>query len=317
MSTQELLTKTYVPQADAAQQRFIELQQKLLDYYGVLAKSRYVHVKEPPLRVHLLEAGQGEPVLIFHGGDGEAVNWAPLMAPLQQRLHLFAVDRPGFGLTDYFDYRGVDLRRHAANFVRSLLDALELESATLMGGSMGGFFALATALAYPQRVKKLILAGMPAGISSSLPIPLRIICGVPGMAKLFMAGRPSMKSQRQQYEKMFHVDLAKVPDLFLETRLAGVSLPGIQQTWAVLLTRLGNLRGFRPEINLADELPNLEQPMLLIWGEHDMAPISVGRAASERMPHSQFVPLPGIGHFPFLESTDKCAELIFEFMAAR
>lgn len=56
------------------------------------------------------------------------------------------------------------------------------------------------------------------------------------------------------YEKMFHVDLANVPDLYLETRIAGVSLPHVQETWAVLLTRLGNLKGFRPEINLADDM---------------------------------------------------------------
>ncbi|MBE7556017.1 MAG: alpha/beta fold hydrolase [Anaerolineales bacterium] len=262
MSKQVLLTTQFrAAEADTAQQRFIELQQKLLDHYGVQAKSRYVHLQEPRLRAHILEAGQGEPVVIFHGGDGEAVNWVPLMAPLQGRLHLFATDRPGFGLTDPFDYRRVDLRSHAANFVRSLLDALELESATLMGGSMGGFFALAAALAHPHRVKKLILVGMPAGISKSGSLPLRIICGVPGLAKLFMAGRPSMKNQRQQYEKMFHVDLTKVPDLYLETRrIAGVSLPGAQETWAVLLPRLVNLNGFRPEVNLANELPHLEQP---------------------------------------------------------
>ena len=180
---------------------------------------------------------------------------------------------------------------------------------------MGGFFALAAALAHPHRVKKLILVGMPAGISKSVSLPLRIICGVPGLAKLFMAGRPSLKSQRQQYEKMFHVDLTKVPDLFLETRVAGVSLPGTQQTWAVLLPRLINFGGFRQEVNLANELPHLEQPTLLIWGEHDMAPLSVGQAASERMPHARFAPLPGVGHFPFLECPDQCAKLIFNFLA--
>ena len=61
-------------------------------------------------------------------------------------------------------------------------------------------------------------------------------------------------------------------------------------------------------------LPTLKQPTLLIRGEHDMAPISVGQAASERMPQGRFVTLPGIGHFPFLECPDKCAELIFDFL---
>ena len=83
----------------------------------------------------------------------------------------------------------------------------------------------------------------------------------------------------------------------------------------MLLTRLADLKGFRPELNLANELPNLEQPTLLIWGEHEMQPVSVGRAASERIPRARFVPLPGIGHFPFLECPDKCAQLIFDFLA--
>ncbi len=94
MSTQEVLTQVQVTQADEAHQRFIELQQKLLDHYGVQARSRYVHLKEPRLRAHVLEAGQGQPVVIFHGGDGEAVNWAPLMAPLQQRLRLLPLTVP-------------------------------------------------------------------------------------------------------------------------------------------------------------------------------------------------------------------------------
>jgi pimeloyl-ACP methyl ester carboxylesterase len=315
MLKQNALVQPHVGQAETARQRFIQLQQKLLDYYGVHATSRYVDLKNPRLKAHVLEAGHGDPIVILHGGDGEAVNWAPLMTPLQKRLHIFAADRPGFGLSDAFDYRKVDLRSHAASFVASLLDALDLESAVLMGGSMGGFFSLAAALAYPERVKKLILMGMPLGLAKSIPVPMRIICGVPGLAQLFVSGRPSMENQRKQYERMFHVDLAKVPDLYLQARVAGVSLPGAQETWAVLLRRVANLWGFRPEVTLAEELPELKPPALLIWSEHDMQPPSVGRAASERIPHARFVLLSGTGHFPFLEAPDQCAELIFDFLA--
>jgi pimeloyl-ACP methyl ester carboxylesterase len=224
------------------------------------------------------------------------------MSPLQQRLHILAADRPGFGLTDAFDYRRVDLRSHAANFVRSLLDALELESAILMGGSMGGFFALAAALAHPQRVKKLILVGMPLGLARSIALPLRIICGVPGMARLFMAGRPTLENQRKQYERMFHVDLTRVPDLYLETRIAGVSLPGAQETWAVLLRRVGNLRGLRPEVNFAGELPSLKQPTLFIWGEQDMQLPAVGKSAASACQTPVSFSCPGLGIFPSLKA---------------
>lgn len=179
---------------------------------------------------------------------------------------------------------------------------------------MGGFFALATALSYPERVKKLILVGMPVGFSKSLPLPLRIICGIPGMSRLFMNKRPTMEAQRKQYEQMFKVNTDGIPDLYFETRIAGLNLPVEKDTWAVLLPKIGGLWGLRPEVNLENELSSLQPPTLIIWGENDMLPISVGKAASERIPSARFVGMPGIGHFPFLENPQKCAELILDFM---
>ena len=86
-----------------ATQRFVALQQKLLEYYGARATSKFLDLKAPAMRVHALEAGEGESVVLFHGGDGEGVNWAPIMGPLQTKFRLLAVDRPGFGLSDASD----------------------------------------------------------------------------------------------------------------------------------------------------------------------------------------------------------------------
>lgn len=91
-------------------------------------------------------------------------------------------------------------------------------------------------------------------------------------------------------------------------------LPGALDTWAVLLHRLGSLRGFRPEAYLGDEVARLFQPTLLIWGEHDMAPPATGRKAAARMPNATFVALDGVGHFPFLQAPGRTAELIADFL---
>jgi hypothetical protein len=72
---------------------FVEAQDRLLRHYGVSARSRYLALERPPMRAHLLEAGQGEPTIILHGGDGQGVDWAPLMAQLQEGFHLHAIDR--------------------------------------------------------------------------------------------------------------------------------------------------------------------------------------------------------------------------------
>jgi pimeloyl-ACP methyl ester carboxylesterase len=65
---------------------------------------------------------------------------------------------------------------------------------------------------------------------------------------------------------------------------------------------------------VADELPNLAQPTLTIWGENDMASVGTGRAAVARMPHGTFVSFEGGGHFPFIEQPARCARLVVPFV---
>ena len=146
-------------------------QQKLLLRYGVSARSRYVNVAKPALTAHVLEAGRGEPVLLLHGGIATACHFAPLIGFLQQQFQVFAVDRPGCGLTDKINYRGVPLREHAVDFVAGTMDALQLPKAAIVANSLGGYWALLFALAHPDRVTKLVLVGEPAGSSPKQPPP--------------------------------------------------------------------------------------------------------------------------------------------------
>lgn len=299
---------------DQARKVFERRQQALLAFYGVSARSRYVDLARPELRVHLLEAGDGEPLVFIHGGDGEGALWTPLMAELEDDFHLYALDRPGCGLSDPFDYRHVDLRRHAGDVVSSVLDGLGLESATLVATSMGGFFALATALDHPGRVRRLVFVGMPVGMFSSVSRPLRLIGGVPGMSHRFMKTRGTMEAQRQQYRQMFGIDPDTIPVPYLEARVAGVSIPATQETWAVLLRRIAGLRGLKPGWYFGEELANLEIPVLVLWGEHDMAPAEEGRREAARIARAQFVLMQGLGHHPFLEAPEETARLIRRFV---
>jgi pimeloyl-ACP methyl ester carboxylesterase len=236
------------------------------------------------------------------------------MTELKDQFKLYAVDRPGCGLSDPFDYRDADIRRHSGEFVTSVLDTLGLESATLVSCSMGGYFALATALGHALRVRRLVFVGMPVGMLSKAPLPLRLIGGVPGLSRQFMRTRGSVQAQRAQYKKMFGTDPSRVPVPYLESRVAGVSIPATQDTWAVLLRQIAGLRGIRPGMYLGEELANVNVPALVLWGEHDMAPIHEGRRESTRIATAQFVAMMGLGHHPFLEAPEQTARLIRQFM---
>ena len=132
-----------IPPADAAaEKRFCDLQDAMLVRYGVPAVSRFLDIDDPRLRVHVIEAGQGEPLLFIHGGNSVAASWVPLLTNLHQRFHLYAPDRPGCGLTTMFSYLGVPLRTHAVAFINSVMDGLDLSEAILVGNSNGWYFAL-------------------------------------------------------------------------------------------------------------------------------------------------------------------------------
>ena len=64
------------------------------------------------------ELGTGPPLLYVHGGLGGAYEMVPILAALAKTHRVLAVDRPGHGLADPFDYRGVDLLDHARTFLR-------------------------------------------------------------------------------------------------------------------------------------------------------------------------------------------------------
>ena len=59
--------------------------------------------------MRVLEAGDGPPVVLVHGSGMSGSTWAPLM-PYLPANRLIAVDLPGFGLSDPFDYSGRSLR---------------------------------------------------------------------------------------------------------------------------------------------------------------------------------------------------------------
>src|SRR5688572_24771987 len=140
----------------------------------VVPGHRIVRVHWSGGATQVIEAGQGQPLLLLHGGLGEAFQWAPLMPALADRYRVLAVDRPGHGLADAFDYRGVNMLDIASRFANEILDALSIPSAAVLGNSMGGLWAAGFALSHPQRVTRLLLVGAPAGIQRAVPWSLRL-----------------------------------------------------------------------------------------------------------------------------------------------
>jgi pimeloyl-ACP methyl ester carboxylesterase len=301
-------TKTAAqPPGDAASARYRTLQAEALMSRQLDYSERYAEIPSLQLRAHVVESGRGNPLLMIHGGNGVGAHWLPLMTRLSGN-RLVVPDRPGCGLTDGFLYDGVDLRTHAVAFVEGVLDALAIQEASVIGNSMGGYFALCFALAHPNRVRKLILAGGPAGSAgygdNYQPLPAEAI-----EARVKGSRLPG----RARFERLV-ADTSRVPDDLVELLDASAAIPGTEESWRSIV------RSARPEFTtfaLHTELERLSTPTLLIWGEQDRVdpPQPTAIAIANRIPNARLVLLPDAGHAPWLDKPDDCATLVSAFLA--
>ena len=290
--------------------QFRDAQARLLEAYGAQADSHFVDLAEPALRTHYLECGQGDAVMMIHGGNSWAASWAPLLQPLSRHFHLYIPDRPGCGLTEKVNYRGVPFRENSVAFVKSFLDLIGVERVSLVGNSMGGYFALAFALAHPQRVVKIALIGAVPLINEAMPIPHRVL-SVPGLNRLIwrrvLASAAPPRALYAQPEKLR-------PEVLTCARV-GARLPGAMKSWLTMVEEVGTLAGYRSRYNLKGEMNSLRVPTLFIQGDQD----GFGTVASEErvqkdMPSSELEVVRNAGHVPWYDETAHCSRALLDFL---
>jgi pimeloyl-ACP methyl ester carboxylesterase len=307
--------------ASAATSGFESAERRLFEVYGLEAESRFLELRDPHMRARVIETGEGAPVVLVHGGGGVGTTWAPLMAKMSG-ARLVVVDRPGFGLSDGFDYRGIDLRRHAVAFLESLLDALGIERAAFVGNSMGGLWSFWLALDRPERVSTLAQLGSTALLMGTMaPLPMRLL-SVPGLNRLMLAAKkPSPEQARRFLVRLGHDEAVidrQLPEEFFEMVAAYQKLPDYAAAWSTLVERCLTLRGAAPDVRLGEEeLRRVQKPTHFIWGDGDVfgAP-EIGERAVRVMPEAEIEAVSG-GHLPWLDEPECCAEAVLRLMRSR
>jgi pimeloyl-ACP methyl ester carboxylesterase len=111
------------------------------------------------LRVHVAEAGEGEPVLLLHGWPQHHYMWRRVIERLAPSYRLLAPDLRGFGWTDApgSGYDGETLARDQV----ALLDALRLERVKVIGHDWGGWTTFLLGLRYPERIERMVVVNAP------------------------------------------------------------------------------------------------------------------------------------------------------------
>ncbi len=294
---------------------FIAAQRRVLERYEVPAESSFVDVPAISGRAHVLVCGDGPPLVLVIGGTVPAAMWAPLMGQLQG-YRLFAMDLPGFGLTDAIDYETSTLRRVTTGFLADVLDGLGIERARFITNSQGALWTTWLSLDTPRRVEAQVQVGCPAHVlGTTAPLPMRIM-SLPGAGRLLARLSPPSTEQVEQVGRMVGEDFSSIPEL-RDVLLACERLPDYQRSMAALMSAVMRLGRARPEVVLDERsLAGIGHPVQMIWGADDpFGSLNVARRIASSIPDAELHMVEG-GHAPWFLDAPKIARLARGFLEA-
>jgi pimeloyl-ACP methyl ester carboxylesterase len=277
------------------------------DVRASVPNSAYSHVADiDGVRLHYQDRGTGMPLILIHGFSSSTYTWKDVFEPLAKNHRVIAIDLKGFGFSGKPE--GDYTRRAQEVLVTHLLDYLKIESAWLIGHSMGGEVSLNFALQNPQRVAGLILIdsggiSMP-GSKSLTPAYVR----APVVAPLLIAlALTSDKLVRQGLEKSFY-DHTKITS----ERVTAYYRP--------LKTRGGQLAALRARTQsglfpIEVDLDKIKAPALIMWGVEDaIIPLEAGRKMNSLIKDSKLVIVEQCGHVPQEELPERVIDEVTRFI---
>lgn len=241
------------------------------------------------MRLNVVEAGSGPPLLVLHGLFGAARNWGGVQRRLAERHRTLAMDLRNHGDSPHAPAMGYD--EMAADVVETAA-ALGALPAALLGHSMGGKVAMRLALTRPETVTRLVVADI-----APVTYPPRLRGYVAAMQDLKL--RPGL-SRREADSAL----AAAVPEVGVRAfLLQSLRLERDPPEW-----RLG-LRGIEagmPEVEGFPEVPAgtaYRGPTLFVCGEHSdyVAPEGRERALA-LFPAARFATVAGAGHWLHAEN---------------
>lgn len=266
------------------------------------------------IEIGYLDEGSGEEVLILiHGLGSNAKGWIRNIPALSKNYRVIALDLPGYGKSSkgYYDYS----MAFYADILRHFMDELGIASAALAGHSMGGQIAMTAALAYPDRVDRLVLIS-PAGFE-------RFDVGEADWMKKAMHVKFIKNTTVDAIDKNLRSNFYDYPEearFMIDERIALRTAKGFEDyCYAVSRNVYAMLDG-----PVWQRLGEIGQPTLILFGEHDLLipnrflhagfTRDIAEIGEREIPGSRLVMLEECGHFAQFERADAVNEEMIRFL---
>jgi len=262
-----------------------------------------VRVEENEL--HYERAGSGEPLLMIQGMSGTHVSWGePFLAPLRESFDVIAFDNRGIGLSAPIGgpFTIVEMAEDAAG----LMDKLGIESAHVVGISMGGMIAQDLALAHPDRLRSLTLGCTYCGGPGSQLMPQE---NVEILAAGMMSGDRE-KAIRASYEVNLSPAFRADEGRYAAFHGMATSVPAAKRT---IELQAQAIFGHDTSARLGE----ISAPTLIVHGTEDgVLPYPNGELIASLMPTARLETLEDVGHMFWWEQPKRSSELVREHALA-
>ena len=266
--------------------------------------------------IFVAESGSGPAVVMLHGGGPGASgvsNYSRNIDALATHFRVIVPDMPGYGRSDkHIDHS--DPYGYLAGMIRGLLDALDIETAHVIGNSYGGAAALRLALDTPRRVEKLVLMG-PVGIGTTRRVPT---AGIRNLLSYYGGAGPSRNKLATFIRSYLVYDGASVAEDLIEVRYqASIDPEVVANPPAQMPSGLTALRTlWRTDFTRDSRLKALQTPTLVLWGRDDKVnPPAGGPMLLNTMPNAELVMTSHTGHWMQWERAELFNELVTEFLS--
>jgi pimeloyl-ACP methyl ester carboxylesterase len=231
------------------------------------------------LPVYYEVAGAGEPLVLIHGLAESTRLWDRNLPALARHNRVYLVDLPGFGMMRK-SRQPFELAQ-ASMWLADWMQAVGLETASLIGHSMGGYVSMALAATHPEKVKRLVLVdsiGVPFGLPLArlVPLALKAVVRTTSLALWLCVS--------YDYLRAGHTTVMNASQQILELDASAV-------------------------------VASVRAPALLIWGENDdLVPFHLGRQLHKQIPDARLRVIRGANHYCMYERPDEFNHALLTFL---
>jgi len=264
-------------------------------------------------RVNVIELGDGPPIVFVHGLSGSWPNWLEQLPVFAAHHRVVAIDLPGFGHSP-MPAETITISLYA-RILDELMETLGVSAATVVGNSMGGFVGSELAIAYPERVERLVLVSA-AGISTyrhrraeRLEPYLRRVAPMVAAYTGWTATRSDWIARRAGLRNISLGFVtrhpSRLPAPLVAEQIRGAGKPGFMQALRANI-----------DYPIRERLPEIACPTLIVWGDEDrVIPVGDASVFEELIPDSRKVIFADTGHMAMLERPVAFNELLAGFLA--